>query len=99
MLALAGVNKDATTAVFTCADGYVTTHPIKDLTDSNAFLAIEVNGERIDRFGFPLRLVAPGKYGYKWAKWIVRIDLVDGDRKGTWERLGLPHRGRVGDIW
>jgi len=33
--------------------------------------------------GFPLQLVAESKYGYKWAKWVVRIEVVKGEVKGT----------------
>lgn len=90
---------EAETAVFHCADGYYTTHAVADLLANDAFLAYEVNGQRIERFGFPLRLAAPGTYGYKWAKWLVRIELVAGFPKGYWEQRGLPRRGKVGDIW
>ena len=90
---------EAETAVFHCADGYYTTHTLDHLLSTDAFLAYEVNGQHVDRFGFPLRLAAPGTYGYKWAKWIARIELVAGFPKGHWERLGLPRRGEVGDIW
>ena len=99
MLDLVRVKPEAESIVFHCADGYHTTHTVKDLLSSGAFLAYEVNGEREDRFGFPLRLAAPGTYGYKWAKWLVRLELVDGFPKGHWEQKGLPKRGKVGDIW
>ncbi len=36
--------------------------------------------------GFPVRLAADGKYGYKWPKWIERIQLYDYDFKGHYER-------------
>ena len=48
--------------------------------------------------GYPLRLVAPGKYGYKWAKWVEGIEFVTGSPKGYWESRGLPNRAQVGDI-
>lgn len=35
--------------------------------------------------GFPVRLTADGKYGYKWPKWVGRIELVDYDFKGHYE--------------
>ena len=35
--------------------------------------------------GFPLRLTADGKYGYKWLKWVTVIDLVSEDYKGHYE--------------
>ena len=95
----ARVSQDAVAAAFRCADGYVTTHLIADLIDNDAFLAYEINGQRIDRFGHPLRLVAPGAYGYKWAKWIIQIELLSDFPKGYWEAKGLPKRGRVGEVW
>ena len=99
ILDLVGPRPEAETVVFHCADGYHTTHTVADLLSSDAILAYEVNGEKEDRFGFPLRLAAPGTYGYKWAKWLVRLELVNGFPKGHWEQLGLPKRGRLGDIW
>lgn len=89
----------AESAVFHCADGFYTAHRLDDLADSDAFMAYEINGQQIDRFGYPLRLVAPETYGYKWAKWVVRIELVTGFPKGYWEQKGLPSRGRIGDLW
>jgi len=59
---------DADTAVFHCADGYFTTHPLADLAETEAFLAYKINGQDTPVHGFPLRLVSPNKYGYKWAK-------------------------------
>ena len=38
--------------------------------------------------GFPFQLVADGKYGYKWAKWIDHIELVKSSYKGYWKSRG-----------
>ena len=95
----AGKKPEARTAVFHCADDYFTSHSVADLLETDAFMAYETNGERLDKFGFPLRLAAPGTYGYKWPKWVVRIELVTDAPKGYWELKGLPNRGRVGDTW
>jgi DMSO/TMAO reductase YedYZ molybdopterin-dependent catalytic subunit len=89
---------DADTAIFHCADGYLTTHPLVDLIETDAFLAYEINGKQTPVHGFPLRLVAPNKYGYKWAKWVVKIELASGSPLGYWEQRGLPNRAWVGDI-
>ena len=99
LLDQAEVNPDAQRAVFHCADGYYTSIELTDLINRQAFLAYSVNGESLDKFGFPLRLAVPGKYGYQWAKWVVRIELVTDKRKGYWPELGLPDRGDVGDRW
>ncbi len=89
---------DAATAVFHCADGYFTTHPVKDLLETEAYLAYTINGQETPAHGFPMRLVSPGKYGYKWAKWVVRIELAAGSPMGYWEQRGLPDRAWVGDL-
>ena len=90
--------RGAETVIFRCADGYFTTHPVKDLVETEAFLAYEINGRETPEYGYPLRLVAPGKYGYKWAKWVVRLELAQGSPKGYWEQRGLPDGAWVGDI-
>ena len=99
LLDISGVGPGARRAVFHCADGYYSSLELSDLLDREAFLAYSINRQKIPQCGYPLRLVAPGKYGYQWAKWVRRIELVPDQRKGHWARLGLPDRGDVGDIW
>ena len=99
LLDISGVGPDARRAVFHCADGYYSSLELSELLDREAFLAYGINHQKVPQFGYPLRLVAPGKYGYQWAKWVRRIELVPDQRKGHWARLGLPDRGDVGDIW
>ncbi len=99
LLDISGVGPDARRAVFHCADGYYSSLELSELLDREAFLAYGINDQKIPKFGYPLRLVAPGKYGYHWAMWVQRIELVPDQRKGHWARLGLPDRGDVGDIW
>ena len=38
--------------------------------------------------GYPLRLVIPGKYFWKSAKWLRGIELAAEDKPGFWERYG-----------
>jgi len=38
--------------------------------------------------GWPLRLVIPGKYFWKSAKWLREIELSAVDKPGFWERYG-----------
>lgn len=43
----------------------------------NALLATHIEGEPLSHdHGFPLRLVAPGRRGFEWVKWIVRVDVL-----------------------
>jgi DMSO/TMAO reductase YedYZ molybdopterin-dependent catalytic subunit len=99
LLEVCGAAPNARRAIFHCADGYYVAIDIQELLERDAFLAYNVNGESIAKFGYPLRLGVPGKYGYQWAKWILRIELVADDRKGYWPQLGLPDRADIGDAW
>ena len=99
LFGLANVRTTARRAMFYCADGYYDSIPIAELVEHEAFIAYSVNGEGVAKLGYPLRLAIPGKYGYKWPKWIERVELTDSDRKGHWESRGLPDRANVGDVW
>jgi DMSO/TMAO reductase YedYZ molybdopterin-dependent catalytic subunit len=44
--------------------------------------------------GFPFQLVAESKWGYKWIKWITRIELSDDvNYRGYWESRGYSNEG------
>jgi DMSO/TMAO reductase YedYZ molybdopterin-dependent catalytic subunit len=63
--------------------------PIAYLEDDNALLAASADGEPLTpEHGGPLRLVIPGKYFWKSAKWLRGIELSPVDRLGFWERYG-----------
>ncbi len=96
---LTEVQDTARRAVFHCADGYRESIPLAELLKHEAFLVYSVNGAHVQKLGYPLRLAIPGKYGYKWAKWVQRVEFVADQRKGHWEAQGLPDRANVGDIW
>jgi DMSO/TMAO reductase YedYZ molybdopterin-dependent catalytic subunit len=69
--------------------GYTTNVPLASLDDENALLAYEADGEALTReHGWPLRLVIPGKYFWKSAKWLRGIELRSTDEPGYWERYG-----------
>jgi len=86
----AGVKNTAVKALFHTADGYSTSHTLQYVMRDDVILALKMNGVDLpEAHGYPLRLVAPGKYGYKWAKWITRIEVVDYDKKGYYESMGF----------
>jgi DMSO/TMAO reductase YedYZ molybdopterin-dependent catalytic subunit len=63
--------------------------PLSYVADEDALLALEADGEPLTlEHGWPLRLVVPGKYFWKSAKWLRGIELLDHDRPGFWERYG-----------
>ena len=48
--------------------------------------------------GFPFRLVAEDKWGYKWIKWIDEIELSDNpDYQGYWEQRGYSESGNLSE--
>ena len=94
----AGAMENATTVIFYSADGYSTSLDKGYLLEKNIILAYRLNDVTLPpERGFPLQLVAEGKYGYKWAKWIVRIELSDSPYRGYWEERGYNNRADVGE--
>jgi DMSO/TMAO reductase YedYZ molybdopterin-dependent catalytic subunit len=92
----AGAMENATTVIFYSADGYSTSLDKDYLLENDIILAYRLNDVTLppDR-GFPLQLVAEGKYGYKWAKWIIRIELNDLPYRGYWEKKGYNNTADV----
>jgi len=69
--------------------GFTSNVPLSYLEDPNALLATHADGEPLaPEHGYPLRLVIPGKYFWKSAKWLRGIELSSIDRPGFWERYG-----------
>jgi DMSO/TMAO reductase YedYZ molybdopterin-dependent catalytic subunit len=98
LLNLTGLEPGASYVLFTSADGYSTSLPLEYLRKNNILLAYGINNVTLpqDR-GFPLQLVAKDKYGYKWAKWITRIEVMNNDTKGYWETRGYSNSANVGE--
>jgi DMSO/TMAO reductase YedYZ molybdopterin-dependent catalytic subunit len=69
--------------------GFTANVPLASLADDDALLATHGDGEPLTRdHGWPLRLVVPGKYFWKSAKWLRGIELASSDHPGFWERYG-----------
>ena len=69
--------------------GYTSNVPIAFLRHPEALLATHADGAPLTpEHGGPLRLVVPGKYFWKSAKWLREIELTANDRPGFWERYG-----------
>ena len=69
--------------------GFTANVPLSFLADRSALLATHADGEPLTaEHGYPLRLVIPGKYFWKSAKWLRGIELSSSDRPGFWERYG-----------
>ena len=89
--------EEANTAIFHAADGYTTSLPLDYILERNLIIADKINGITLPpRNGFPFELVAEEKWGYKWIKWIVRIELSDDPSyRGFWESRGYSNNGDV----
>jgi DMSO/TMAO reductase YedYZ molybdopterin-dependent catalytic subunit len=69
--------------------GFTSNIPLSFLEDDDALLATHADGEPLaPEHGYPLRLVIPGKYFWKSAKWLRAIELSSVDKPGFWERYG-----------
>ena len=76
-------------AIAHAEQGFTANVPFASLEDDHALLATEANGEPLTaEHGWPLRLVIPGKYFWKSAKWLRAIELRATDAPGFWERYG-----------
>ena len=52
--------------------------------DARGLLATSVGAEPPSHeHGAPVRLVAPGRRGFEWVKWVVRVELHDGADPGA----------------
>ena len=89
ILDLAKLKNGAMDVVFHAADGYSSSLTIEEASKDDVLLAYEMNGESLPiQQGFPVRVVAPNHQGYKWVKWVVRVEVVNYDYIGYWESRG-----------
>jgi DMSO/TMAO reductase YedYZ molybdopterin-dependent catalytic subunit len=90
LLEEAGYNQTAEVLIFYAQDGYTTSLPLSYIIDHNIMIAYKINGLVLPASeGFPFQLVAAGKLGYKWIKWITKIEVSDNlNFRGYWESYG-----------
>ena len=97
LLGRARPRPEAAYALVHSTSGYTTNLPLADLHDGRAWVAWEADGKPLSReHGGPARLLVPHLYFWKSAKWVERIELLDTDQQGFWERNGYHDRG---DPW
>jgi DMSO/TMAO reductase YedYZ molybdopterin-dependent catalytic subunit len=88
---------EATHVLLSSYDGYETNLPLMDFAAEDAILATHWEGEPITaEHGGPMRLVVPHLYFWKSAKWLRRIEFLNADQAGFWERNGYH---MYGDPW
>lgn len=93
-----GILPAANTLIFTAYDGYTTSFPLEYITERDIIMAHSINNVTLPaERGFPFMLVAEDKWGYKWIKWITKIELSDDvNYQGYWEKRGYSDSGDLG---
>ena len=95
IMARADLDPAVTHLVLHSSDGvYTDSLTLEEARRSDTLLAYELGGEPLrPEMGQPLRLVLPGNYGYKYVKWVVRVEAIAAGEKGYsgyWEKRGYP---------
>lgn len=97
ILEKAKLKPNAKTVIFHTADstGY-TSLDLQYVLDNKIIIALKLNDVTLpaDR-GFPFQVVAEGKFGYKWSKWVQRIELSSEDFRGYWEKRGYNNNADI----
>jgi DMSO/TMAO reductase YedYZ molybdopterin-dependent catalytic subunit len=86
---------EANTIIFHAHDGYTTSFPLEYVEMFDILMAYKMNEVTLPpERGYPFQLVAESKWGYKWIKWITKIELSDDeDYRGYWESRGYSDSG------
>jgi DMSO/TMAO reductase YedYZ molybdopterin-dependent catalytic subunit len=102
----AGIDSAAKVIIFRAYDGYSSSFPLNYVMENDIIMAYRMNDLVMPQErGFPFQLVAEGKWGYKWVRWITEIELsADEDYRGYWESYGYSNdgdldRGFFEEIW
>jgi methionine sulfoxide reductase catalytic subunit len=91
----AGLDPSATHLVFHSGDGvYTDSLTLAEAAEDDIILAHHMNGELLSPdHGLPVRLIVPKQYGYKYVKWVVRVEAIaagSAGYSGYWEDRGYP---------
>lgn len=86
----------ATVVILHAHDGYTTSFPV-DYFKPEHLLVYKINGVDITaERGAPLRLGAWSKWGYKWIRWVERLELSsDTNYRGYWESRGYDNSAEL----
>ena len=69
------INPEANIVIFHAYDGYTSSLPLDYILGNSIILADKINNVTlVPERGFPFQVVAEDKYGYKWVKWVTKIE-------------------------
>jgi hypothetical protein len=84
-----GVKPGSTKVVFYSADDYSDSIHLSKALEPTTLMAVRMNGVTLPQeHGFPLRMLVPGIYGMKHAKWVTHIEIVNYNYQGYWQQRG-----------
>ncbi len=97
LLEEAGIRDQNCNVIFHCVDGYTTSMPLETVESRDMLLAYSSNGITLpESLGFPFIVVAEDKAGYKWARWVNKIELSDDlTYEGYWESRGYSNEADI----
>jgi DMSO/TMAO reductase YedYZ molybdopterin-dependent catalytic subunit len=81
----ARASSGAVKVAFHASDGFSTDLTLAAATRDDIVVAYNLNGQPLPE---AIRLVVPGRWGYKWISKLDHIELVNYDFKGFWESRG-----------
>ncbi|BAN89523.1 molybdopterin-dependent oxidoreductase [Aeropyrum camini] len=94
LIHMARPNPGAKWAAFVSTGGYSTIVPLEDVMEDGNMVALLLDGKPLPKEnGYPARILLPWLYGWKHAKWVERIILLDKYVDGYWEALSYHERG------
>lgn len=94
-----GPKEGSKVVVFHSADGYTTSIPLEEIMAKDMLIAYGANGGTLPvNVGYPFIVVAQDKLGYKWARWVIGIEVSrDEGYEGYWEQRGYPNDANMKD--
>jgi DMSO/TMAO reductase YedYZ molybdopterin-dependent catalytic subunit len=97
LLEEAGIDPSAKTVIFHAADDYTSSLPLDFVLENDILLAYKINDVVLPKEnGYPFQLVAEDKLGYKWVRWVTRIELSDDEKyRGFWESRGYNNEADI----
>ncbi len=92
---------EAKVLIFHAYDGYTTAFPVDYFKEKQIIMAYKMNNVTIPpERGYPFQLIAEDKWGYRWIKWITRIELSDNESyRGYWESRGYSDTGNLNESY